>query len=304
MASRPGNDAAPDLRVAMDGRPLLEFQPAVDLTTGRLLGFEALLRWDHPRRGIIGPSVLIPWAEQNDHIVELNGWVLAEACRQAAHWPSGIQLAVNCSLVQLRHQQASVAANKALAASGLHPDRLTVEITEQAVADERATRDLRTLTRMGVHLAVDDVGTSWSTLENLRRFAIETAKIDRRFIAALEPQEGMNRAIVEAIIHVSHSLAMSTVAEGVETAPQVATLVEFGADVAQGYFFAAPMSADAALALATAEPRACFPLAPPSDDMSVAPVDDVPVAVLAGDGNGNGSAAHAGGPGHLSLPGA
>jgi EAL domain-containing protein (putative c-di-GMP-specific phosphodiesterase class I) len=242
----------------MDGRPVLEFQPAVDLATGRLLGFEALLRWDHPRRGLIGPGVLIPWAEANDHIDELNGWVLAEACRQAAAWPSGIQLAVNCSLVQLRHQQASVAAARALQMSGLHPDRLTVEVTESAVADERASRDLRNLVKMGVHLAVDDVGTSWTTLENLRRFAIETAKIDRLFIARLEPHEGMNRAIVEAIIHVSHSLAMSTVAEGVETAQQVATLVEFGADVAQGFFFAPPMTSADTMRLATTEPRPVF----------------------------------------------
>lgn len=286
----------------MDGRPLLEFQPAVDLATGRVLGFEALLRWEHPRRGVIGAGMLIPWAEANDHIVELNAWVLSEACRQASQWPSGIQLAVNCSLVQLRHEQASVAAAKALASSGLHPDRLTVEITETAVADERATRDLRNLTHLGVHLAVDDVGTSWSTLENLRRFAIETAKIDGRFISSLEPHEGMNRAIVEAIIHVSHSLTMSTVAEGVETAEQVSTLISFGADVAQGYFFAAPMSADAALALATTEPPVSFALTA-GQATPAAPPAAPPVAVLAGDANGNGTAAHAAGAGRLALPG-
>ena len=286
----------------MDGSPVLEFQPAVDLSTGHLLGFEALLRWNHPRRGLIGPNVLIPWAEANDHIVELNAWVLIEACRQAALWPSGIQLAVNCSLVQLRHQQASVAARRALEQSGLHPDRLTVEITEEAVADDRASRDLRNLSRMGVHLAVDDVGTSWSTLENLRRFAIETAKIDRHFISALEPHEGMNRAIVEAIIHVSHSLAMSTVAEGVETAQQLATLVEFGADVAQGFFFAAPMPSADTLRLATIEPRARFAMTAQRDEPGLTPVQPKPLVVVPGDGVAA-APAHAAEVGRVVAPG-
>ena len=94
-----------ELAFALEGKPLVEFQPAVDLATGRLLGFEALTRWDHPSRGYIPPRILIPWAEANDEILALNAWVLAEACRQAQQWPSGIQLAVNCSIVQLRQQQ-------------------------------------------------------------------------------------------------------------------------------------------------------------------------------------------------------
>jgi len=247
--------------IGLEGSPLLEFQPAVDLTNGRLLGFEALLRWQHPSRGLIPPSVLVPWAEANNHILALNAWVLEEACRQATGWSTAIQLAVNCSLVQLRRHQASVAAGEALARSGLNPDRLTVEITESAVADEQANRDLGNLLRRGVHLAVDDVGTSWSTLENFRRFSIEIAKIDRAFTSALELTDGMNRAIVNAIVHVSHSLGMTTVAEGVETAEQVATLQQIGADVAQGYFFARPMSASEAAKLATQDPPTVFPLA-------------------------------------------
>ncbi len=247
-------------QIGLEGEPVLEYQPAVDLDNGRLLGFEALLRWRHPERGLIPPNVLIPWAESNNHIVELNAWVLEEACREASRWASAIQVAVNCSLVQLRHHQASLAAKRALAATGLNPDRLTVEITESAVADEQANQDLGALLRHGVHLAVDDVGTSWATLENLRRFSIEVAKIDRSFISALEPHEGMNRAIVEAIVHVSHSLAMSTVAEGVETAEQVVVLKELGADVAQGFFFAPPMPADEARVLATSEPPVLFSL--------------------------------------------
>lgn len=239
---------------------MLEFQPAVDLSTGRLLGFEALLRWVHPTRGVIPPSVLVPWAESNDHIVALNAWVLHEACREATTWPTHVQVAVNCSLVQLRHHQASAAASEAIRMSGLNPDRLTVEVTESAVADEQANRDLHNLVRGGIHLAVDDVGTSWATLENLRKFSIEVAKIDRSFISALEPREGMNRAIVQAIVRVSHSLAMSTVAEGVETPQQVVVLQELGADVAQGYFFAPPLPASEARELANREPPVLFAL--------------------------------------------
>ncbi len=252
--------ATPSPRIGLDGSPMLEFQPAVDLTTGRLLGFEALLRWAHPTRGVIPPSVLVPWAESNDQIVALNAWVLEEACRRASTWPSHVQIAVNCSLVQLRHHQASAAASMALRKSGLNPDRLTVEVTEAAVADEQANRDLHTLVRSGVHLAVDDVGTSWATLENLRRFSIEVAKIDRSFIGALEQRDGMNRAIVQAIVQVSHSLAMSTVAEGVETAMQVAALQELGADVAQGFFFAPPLPAEEAQEMANQEPPLLFSL--------------------------------------------
>jgi EAL domain-containing protein (putative c-di-GMP-specific phosphodiesterase class I) len=250
--------AEPTLVLA--GRPVLEFQPAVDLATGRLLGFEALIRWDHPTKGHIPPHVLLPWAEANDDIVSLNAWIVSEACRQAQEWPSGIQLAVNCSIVQLRHAEASVAVANALEQSGLNPDRLTVEVTERAIADDKAAQDLRAVSALGVHLAVDDVGTSWSTLQPLRRLQVEIVKIDRAFITSLEAREGMNRAIVEAIIHVSHTLAMSTVAEGVETAQQVAILREFGADVGQGYFFDPPLGASDARALALAEPRPIYDL--------------------------------------------
>ncbi len=245
--------------LVLAGKPIIEYQPAVDLATGRILGFEALVRWDHPTRGHIPPEILIAWAESNDDIVALNAWVLEHACATAQTWPSGIQIAVNCSIVQLQRGAASKAVETALATSGLNPDRLTVEVTERAVADDAAAEDLRAVGDLGVHLAVDDVGTSWSSLETLRRFKVDIVKIDEAFVASLEPTEGMNRAIVDAIIHVSHSLNMSTVAEGVETAEQVITLREFGADVAQGFFFAPPLPEDGACALATAEPRPVLP---------------------------------------------
>jgi EAL domain-containing protein (putative c-di-GMP-specific phosphodiesterase class I) len=260
--------AEPPMTLA--GKPVLEYQPAVDLATGRLLGMEALVRWEHPTKGRIAPDILIPWAEENGDIVALNSWVMESACCEAELWSTGLQLAVNCSMIQLRRGEASKATLRALEASGLNPDRLTIEVTERTINDDRAATDLRALSELGVHLAVDDVGTSWSSLQVLRKFAIEIVKIDRAFINNLEAEEGMNRAIVEAIIHVGHSLAMSTVAEGVESAQQAAILREFGADVGQGYFFAPPLRDDEAHRLATAEPRPIFSVGPGRESSDVA----------------------------------
>ena len=244
----------------LEGEPILEFQPAVDLATGRLLGFEALLRWNHPTKGHISPGILIPWAEANDHILELNAWVLSEACIQAQRWPVGMQIAVNLSPVQLRRGEASIAVIEALGESGMNPDRLTVEVTEDVIADESCANDLIALSSLGVHLAVDDVGNNWTSMSSLQRFNIDTVKIDRPFVKGLESDQGLNRCIVEALIHVSHSMSMSTVAEGAETARQVGVLREFGADVAQGFYFAKPLPADDALDLASSERTAVFAL--------------------------------------------
>ncbi len=274
--------AEPSMTLA--GKPVLEYQPAVDLATGRLLGMEALVRWEHPTKGRIAPDILIPWAEENGDIVALNAWVMEAACCEAQLWSTGLQLAVNCSIIQLRRGEASKAIVRALAASGLNPDRLTIEVTERTINDDRAATDLRALSELGVHLAVDDVGTSWSSLQVLRKFAIEIVKIDRAFINNLEADEGMNRAIVEAIIHVGHSLAMSTVAEGVESAQQAAILREFGADVGQGYFFAPPLRSDEAHQLATAEPRPIFSVGPGRESSQTAAAVQHPFTVVPGGG--------------------
>ncbi len=268
--------------MTLAGKPVLEYQPAVDLATGRLLGMEALVRWEHPTKGRIAPDILIPWAEENGDIVALNAWVMEAACCEAELWSTGLQLAVNCSIIQLRRGEASKAIMRALASSGLNPDRLTIEVTERTINDDRAAADLRALSDLGVHLAVDDVGTSWSSLQVLRKFAIEIVKIDRAFINNLEAEEGMNRAIVEAIIHVGHSLAMSTVAEGIETAQQAAILREFGADVGQGYFFAPPLRSDEAHQLATAEPRPIFSVGPGRESSETAAAVQHPFTVIPG----------------------
>jgi len=248
----------PDLGI--DGEPELLFQPAIDLATGRLLGFEALLRWNDPIQGRISPKELIPWAEANGHMTALNGWVLSEACARAVSWRADIQLAVNCSVFQLRRNEAAEAAAFALEESGLQADRLTVEVTETTLADHGAAADLQAISRLGIQLTVDDMGSDWSSLENLQHFAVNTMKIDGSLIDGIDHVGGVNRAIVETIVKVSHSLDLCTVAEAVETAAQVAILREVGADVGQGYFFAPPLSADEAFALTSMDELPIFPL--------------------------------------------
>ena len=243
----------------LSGEPALEYQPLVDLTSGRLLGFEALLRWRHPDEGIILPSLLLPWLEANGDIVQLGEWVLTEGCQQAAGWPENIQLAVNLS-----HRPASPGRGQPTrwprpsSGPGIEPGRLTVEVTEHAMVEDVAMNDLRAIGALGVELAVDDVGTSWTSFDVLRRMAVNTVKIDRSFVGALETQQGINRLIVETVVSLAHSEGISTVAEGVETAQQAAIVREFECDAAQGYFFAPPLSIEVATELAN-EPGFCFP---------------------------------------------
>jgi len=268
----------PRPELGLDGDPELVFQPAVDLATGRLLGFEALLRWNDPDLGPIPPSVLIPWAEANGHMVDLNAWVLSEACAAAASWQADLQLAVNCSVFQLRQHEAATAAAAAIEESGLNPDRLTIEITETSVTDDGAAADLHAMSRLGIQLTVDDIGSDWSTIESMQQFSIKTMKIDGSLIAGLADTGGVSRAMVETIIHVSHSLGICTVAESVETARQVKILRELGADVGQGYFFAKPLAVEDALMLTTMEPLPVFPLTDldgDDDDDDVVVTDDV-----------------------------
>jgi EAL domain-containing protein (putative c-di-GMP-specific phosphodiesterase class I) len=249
-------------QTVLAGQPSLGFQPIVDLASGRLLGFEGLLRWAHPTEGIIRPQLLIPWAEANGDIVALGSWVLSEGCRQAMAWPLSVQLAVNCSLVQLRRGVASVAVADALAESGLPPDRLTIEVTEHSMSEEQAVAELRAIAALGVQLAVDDVGTSWNSIDVLRRLAVNTIKIDQSFVNGLESREGINRMVVQAVVHLAHSSGMATVAEGVESARHAAIVREFDCDAAQGYFFAPALDPENAAKLANV-PDLRFPLEGP-----------------------------------------
>jgi EAL domain-containing protein (putative c-di-GMP-specific phosphodiesterase class I) len=235
---------------ALAGSPFLEYLPVVDLSSGRLLGMEALVRWQHPTQGLISPNQLIPYAEENGDIGPLTRWIVMEACEQACAWSPSIQLGVNCTIHQLRRGEVSNAVAAALERTGFHSGQLTLEVTEDAIVDPSASADLKTLSTMGVQLSVDDAGTNWSSFEPFKRHSISTVKIDGSFIAGLEPTQGINRLVVETVIHMAHSLGMSAIVEAVETKSQVAIVRSFGADAAQGFFFARPMSSEHASELA------------------------------------------------------
>jgi EAL domain-containing protein (putative c-di-GMP-specific phosphodiesterase class I) len=241
-------DTAPTF--ALVGVPYLEYLPVVDLSNGRLVGMEALVRWQLPTHGLISPTRLIPHAEVSGDIGPLTRWILMEACEKACTWSPSIQLAVNCTIHQLRRGEVSKAVGAALDQTGFRAGQLTLEVTEDAIVDSSASADLRTLSGMGVQLSVDDVGTNWSSFEPFKRNSISTVKIDGSFIAGLESTQGINRLVVETVIHMAHSLGMSAIVEWVETAAQVEIVRAFNADAAQGFFFSQPMSSDDAVAFA------------------------------------------------------
>ncbi|HLX88548.1 MAG TPA: EAL domain-containing protein [Acidimicrobiales bacterium] len=247
--------AVPDL--GLGGYPELLFQPAIDLTTGQILGFEALVRWVAPGKGTIWPVKLLPWAEARGQMKALNAWVVNEASMQALQWPSSMQVAVNCSTLQLSRSEAASAASEALARSGLAPDRLTIEVTEASLVAERADAELHALARLGVQLTIDGVGGEPSLLRGFPLGAC-TMKIDGELVRSLEGPEPKGRVVVETIVNLSRSLGICSVAECVENYRQVAALRELRVDVAQGYFFSPPLSADDARTIANASPPLDF----------------------------------------------
>jgi EAL domain-containing protein (putative c-di-GMP-specific phosphodiesterase class I) len=212
---------------------------------------EALVRWEHPTHGLISPARLLPHAEVSGDIGPLTRWILMEACSKARNWSPSIQLAVNCTIHQLRRGEVSAAVVLALEETGFNSGQLTLEVTEDAIVDSAASADLRTLSAMGVQLSVDDVGTNWSSFEPFKRNSISTVKIDGSFIAGLESTQGINRLVVETVIHMAHSLGMSAIVEWVETASQIEIVSAFNADAAQGFFFSLPLSSDGAVAFAS-----------------------------------------------------
>jgi EAL domain-containing protein (putative c-di-GMP-specific phosphodiesterase class I) len=190
----------------------------------------------------------------------LNAWVLSEACAQAVRWESNLQVAVNCSVFQLRKHEAARAAAAALEASGLNPDRLSVEVTESTMGDDGAVADLRAMGRLGVQITVDDMASDWSIMRKLADLAVSTMKIDGSLVERLKQSDTENRARVETLIDISHSLGLCVVAEWVETEEQVSILRELDADVGQGYYFSPPLSAEEALELSAIDPPAAYPL--------------------------------------------
>ena len=231
----------------------LEHQPQFSLDTDLLVGFEALVRWDRPGAGRRGPAEFGPAAEDSGRIVSLGGWVLAEACRHAvtlqlAEPGRRVSMAVNMSARELTPRVAATVA-EALAASGLEPGALCVELTETAVtADLEACHTvLRDLRGLGVRIALDDFGTGQATLQCLHHLPLDELKIDRSFVAGLG-KNPIDTSIVGAVIALGQAIGLRVVAEGVETREQCDRLRDLGCDVAQGFFFASPMPLPAAQA--------------------------------------------------------
>ncbi|HEY6815452.1 MAG TPA: EAL domain-containing protein [Croceibacterium sp.] len=239
------------LRVAIrEGQFEVLYQPQLDLRSGAISGFEALVRWNHPTRGVIQPLDFIPVAEDTSLIIPIGEWVLRQACRDAARWPEDVKVAVNLSPAQFKRGDLIAVTMNALAAANLAPGRLELEITESVLLhDETWVRSvLDRLTAFGVGIALDDFGTGYSSLSYLRSFPFSKIKIDRSFVADLAGASDC-RAIVQATIQLSEKLGMRTTAEGVETAEQLDILAHEGCTQVQGFRISRPVPALAVPAL-------------------------------------------------------
>ena len=240
-----------DLREALQtGQFRLNYQPIYDLKAGRIGGFEALLRWNHPTRGNVPPTEFIPVAEDTGLIIAIGDWVMQEGCRQARHWPEHVRVSINVSPLQFRNPGFQAVILQALARSGLAPDRLEIEITESVFleGEEPVLALLHRLRAMGVRVALDDFGTGYSSLSYLRSFPFDKIKIDRSFITSVA-EDSSSAAIVRAIVDLASALNMETTAEGVEDGDQLARLRAQGCSNIQGYFISRPVESGSVDAL-------------------------------------------------------
>jgi diguanylate cyclase (GGDEF)-like protein/PAS domain S-box-containing protein len=251
-----------DLRRAIERREFrLHYQPIVALPSGRLAGFESLMRWAHPDRGLVPPMEFIPVAEDTGLIAQIGEWGFGEACRQMRTWHERfstqppLMISVNLSGKQFAQPDLADRLERILHETGLSPESLKIEITESVLMDnpESAALTLARFRAMNVQISLDDFGTGYSSLGYLHRFPIDTLKVDRSFVNAMG-REGEGSELVRTIITLAHSMGMTVVAEGAETKEQVAQLTALGCEYAQGYFFAKPMSAEDAAALIDAAP--------------------------------------------------
>jgi diguanylate cyclase (GGDEF)-like protein len=255
------------LRLETDLRRALErcefqvhYQPIVALQTGQIVGFEALVRWEHPDRGSISPAAFIPVSEETGLILPLGLWVLKAACRQLHDWQrrapelATLLMSVNLSSKQLAQPDLVEQIEQILDETGLAPQHLKLEITESVIMEHphSAAEMLRRLKERGIQLSLDDFGTGYSSLSYLHRFPIDTLKVDRSFINRLDGEDG-DPVIVQTIVALAHNLGMQVIAEGVETEGQVERLKEMGCQYAQGYFFSRPVDGDSASALLDAD---------------------------------------------------
>ena len=237
----------------------VHYQPQVLISTGQTVGFEALLRWEHPERGPLAPSEFIPLAEETGLIIPLGRWVLAEACRRGRIFREQIppeaplRMYVNLSARQFRHPELVEEVSAALTETGMDPHDLALEITESAMMGERSTaRDiLWALKDLGLTLVMDDFGTGYSSITYLKSFPVDILKMDRSMVEGID-EDPENRAIVSATTRLAHALGLEVVAEGVETAGELDELRSVGCDFAQGYYWRRPCSAEETMKLLTA----------------------------------------------------
>ena len=234
-----------ELRSALErGELALFYQPQARID-GKIVGFEALIRWRHGTRGMVSPGTFIPLAEESGLIISMGEWVLREACREAASWPMPLQVAVNLSPIQFRHGDLASLVHEVLLVSGLAPQRLELEITAGVRIEDtaRALSILRRLKALGVRIAMDDFGTGYSSLSYLQSFPFDKIKIDRAFISNLE-RSAQSAAIVTAVIGLARGLDLPVLAEGVETEYQRAFLSRESCDEMQGYLIGRPCPID------------------------------------------------------------
>ncbi|WP_053956487.1 sensor domain-containing protein [Inediibacterium massiliense] len=228
---------------------VLYYQPQVEAITGAIIGVEALIRWNHPKRGMIGPGEFIPLAEETGFIVPLGEWVIYEACRQGTIWEEkgieGVQISVNLSPLQFQQKNIIEKIKKILENTGMKAENLEVEITESgAMIDPEFTIDLlKEMKKMNIKVAIDDFGTGYSSLSYFTKFPIDKMKIDQSFIRNIWSDE-RNKAVVLAIIKIAKSLGLSCIAEGVETQEELDLLIEYECEQIQGYFYSPPISAE------------------------------------------------------------
>ncbi|MCB5174145.1 putative bifunctional diguanylate cyclase/phosphodiesterase [Microvirga lenta] len=249
----------PEMEVRLHARRILEvdlrralahdefelfYQPQINIETEEISGFEALLRWHHPLRGMISPAEFIPIAEDIGLISPLGEWVLNQACAEASKWPRDMKVAVNLSPLQFRSRSLVQSVSGALARTGLSPDRLELEITESSLLQENEATlaVLYQLRRLGVRIAMDDFGTGYSSVGYLRGFPFDKIKIDQSFVRDI-PSQADSFVIVQSIASLGAGLRMSTVAEGVETEDQFRQIRAAGCTEAQGYYFGRPKPA-------------------------------------------------------------
>jgi len=242
-----------ELRRALgQGQIYLEYQPIFNLVEEKLIGFEALVRWQHPERGPLEPALFIPTAEETGLIVPLGNWVLSEACRQLRLWKdthggAHLKMSVNVSSLQLTHPDFVAKVREALDSAMLAPDQLTLEVTESVLMDgiENAVSTLNELRAMGVTLSIDDFGTGYSSLNYLATLPIDALKVDRSFIEKMVA-DGEGNEIVRAIFKLGQALSKQVFAEGIETRRQLAMLQELGCEFGQGFLLSRPVNAERA----------------------------------------------------------